>query len=84
MTREPIAYRGRRARSREPGFEVDFNGLVYYGHRSHIVEFLTQRGWRAETTSVKDLHVSNGFDYPGSGVAAAFADVTYASAVLAQ
>jgi methyltransferase (TIGR00027 family) len=71
-------------RMSELGFEVDLNALVYHGQRSHIVEYLTRRGWQVETTLVKDLHASNGFDYPDDDVAAAFGDVTYTTAVLAR
>jgi methyltransferase (TIGR00027 family) len=77
-------WRAHHERMRELGFEVDLNDLVYHGQRSHIVDYLTRRGWQAETTLVKELHASNGFDYPDDAVAAAFGDVTYTSAVLAR
>jgi methyltransferase (TIGR00027 family) len=68
-------------RMSELGFEIDFNDLVYHGHRSHILDYLTQRGWRTSSQTVKELHAANGFVYPGDDVAEAFADVTYSSAV---
>lgn len=64
------------------GFEIDFNDLVYHGERSHIVEHLGRRGWRTSSSTVAELHAANGFVYPDDDVAAAFADITYSSAVL--
>ena len=69
-------------RMSELGFEIDFNDLVYHGQRSHILDYLTQRGWRTSSQTVKELHAANGFVYPDDDFAEAFADVTYSSAVL--
>lgn len=77
-------WRAHHERMGELGFEVDLNDLVYHGQRSHTVDYLTERGWQATTRLVKELHADNGFTYPDDGVAAAFADVTYTSAVLAR
>jgi methyltransferase (TIGR00027 family) len=76
-------WRAHHDRMSELGFEVDFNDLVYHGPRSHIIEYLRQRGWRTSSQTVKELHAANGFVYPDDDVAEAFADVTYSSAVLA-
>jgi methyltransferase (TIGR00027 family) len=70
-------------RMSELGFEIDFNDLVYHGQRSHILDYLTRRGWQTSAHTVKELHAANGFTYPDDDVAEAFADVTYTSAVLA-
>lgn len=64
------------------GLEVDFNDLVYHGERSHIVDHLSERGWRTSSQTVQELHAANGFVYADDGVAQAFADVTYSSATL--
>ena len=48
----------------ELGFEVDFNDLVYHGQRSHIVDYLTQRGWQVSSHTVKELHGPTGFPIP--------------------
>lgn len=69
-------------RMSELGFFVDFNELVYHFERSHIIEYLTKRGWRVSARRVEQLHADNGFVYPDDEVAAAFADVTYLNAVL--
>ncbi len=77
-------WRAHHERMSELGFEIDFNDLVYHGQRSHIVEYLSQRGWQTSSQTVAELHASNGFVYPDDDVAAAFADVTYSSAVLTR
>ncbi len=77
-------WRAHHDRMSELGFEIDFNDLVYHGERSHIVEYLSQRGWQTSSITVKELHAANGFVYPDDDVAAAFADVTYSSAVLGR
>jgi methyltransferase (TIGR00027 family) len=75
-------WRAHHDRMSELGFEIDLNDLVYHGQRSHILDHLTQRGWRTSSQTVKELHAANGFVYPDDDVAQAFADVTYSSAVL--
>jgi methyltransferase (TIGR00027 family) len=75
-------WRAHHDRMSELGFEIDFNDLVYHGQRSHILDHLTQRGWRTSSRTVKELHAANGFVYPDDELAEAFADVTYSSAVL--
>jgi methyltransferase (TIGR00027 family) len=77
-------WRAHHDRMSELGFEIDFNDLVYHGQRSHILDYLTRRGWQTSTRTVERLHAANGFTYPDDDVAAAFADVTYTSAVLAR
>jgi len=77
-------WRAHHDRMSELGFEVDFNDLVYHGHRSHIIDYLKQRGWQVSPHTVAELHAANGFTYPDDDVAQAFADVTYSSAVLAR
>ncbi|ETZ34332.1 putative methyltransferase [Mycobacterium avium MAV_120809_2495] len=75
-------WRAHHDRMSELGFEVDFNDLVYHGERSHIVDHLSGRGWQVTSRTIAELHAANGFAYAADDVAAAFADVTYSSAVL--
>lgn len=77
-------WRAHHDRMSELGFEIDFNDLVYHGQRSHIVDHLDQRGWQTSSQTVAELHAANGFVYADDDVAAAFADVTYSSAVLGR
>jgi methyltransferase (TIGR00027 family) len=66
------------------GFDTNFSELVCQGERSHIIEYLTGRGWQVSPRTVGELHAANGFDYPDDQVAAVFANVTYLSAVLTR
>jgi methyltransferase (TIGR00027 family) len=75
------SWRGHHERMSGLGFELDFNDLVYHYERSHIIEYLTQRGWHVSHRAVAQLHAANGFVYPDGEVAAAFADTTYLNAV---
>jgi methyltransferase (TIGR00027 family) len=74
-------WRSHHERMSRLGFELDFNDLVYHFERSHIIEYLNQRGWQVSHRRVAEMHAANGFVYPDDEVAAAFADVTYLNAV---
>jgi methyltransferase (TIGR00027 family) len=74
-------WRSHHERMSELGFELDFNDLVYHFERSHIIEYLTQRGWQVSHRAVAEMHAANGFVYADDEVAAAFADITYLNAV---
>ena len=45
-------WRSHHERMSELGFEIDFNDLVYHFERSHIIEYLTQRGWQVSHRTV--------------------------------
>lgn len=75
-------WRAHHDRMSELGFELDLSDLVYHGQRSHIIDHLSERGWRTSSRTVKELHAANGFVYPDDDIAAAFSDVTYSSATL--
>ncbi|OBI42381.1 SAM-dependent methyltransferase [Mycobacterium colombiense] len=77
-------WRAHHDRMSELGFEIDFNDLVYHGRRSHIVDHLSRCGWQTDSQTIAELHAANGFVYADDDVAAAFADVTYSSAVLGR
>jgi methyltransferase (TIGR00027 family) len=74
-------WRSHHDRMSELGFELDFNDLVYHFERSHIIEYLIQRGWQVSHRTVAEMHAANGFVYADDEVAAAFADITYLNAV---
>jgi methyltransferase (TIGR00027 family) len=74
-------YRSHHDRLSELGFDIDFNELAYHFERSHIIEYLTQRGWQVSHRTVAEMHAANGFVYANDDVAQAFADVTYLNAV---
>jgi methyltransferase (TIGR00027 family) len=66
------------------GFDADFGQLASHGEGSHVIEYLTGRGWQAFHRTVKQLHAANGFDYPDDQVAGIFADVTYLDCLLGR
>jgi len=74
-------YRSHHDRLSELGFDIDFNELAYHFERSHIIEYLTQRGWQVSHRTVAEMHAANGFVYADDDVAQAFADMTYLNAV---
>jgi methyltransferase (TIGR00027 family) len=74
-------YRSHHDRLSELGFDIDFNELAYHFERSHIIEYLTQRGWQVSHRTVAEMHAANGFVYADDDVAQAFADITYLNAV---
>lgn len=74
-------WRAHHDRMAQRGFDIDFNDLVYHGDRNHIIGYLAGHGWEISSRTVAQLHTDNGFVYPDDDVAAAFADVTYLSAV---
>lgn len=74
-------WRSHHDRMSELGFDIDFNDLVYHGERGHIVDYLGRAGWQTTSQTVAELHEGNGFTYPDDDLAAAFADITYSSAI---
>ena len=74
-------WRSHHERMSELGFDLDFNDLVYHFERSHIIEYLTQRGWQVSHRTIAEMHAANGFVYADDEVAQAFADITYLNAV---
>jgi methyltransferase (TIGR00027 family) len=69
-------------RWRAEGVGINFNELVFHGQRSHVVEYLMTYGWQVSSRTTGQLHADNGFAYPDTDAARAFADQTYVSAVL--
>lgn len=48
-------------RWRAHGFDLDMAGLVYLGDRNEVVEYLADRGWRLQSSSIRELFADNGF-----------------------
>jgi methyltransferase (TIGR00027 family) len=69
-------------RWREAGFGIDFDELVFYGERNHVVAYLTEHGWHVSSRSIELLHGDNGFEYPADGAPRIFADQQYVTAIL--
>jgi methyltransferase (TIGR00027 family) len=68
---------------RRSGLDAELSDLVYSGHRSDVVEFLTARGWDMSSQSLEEAYAANGFEFPGNDMFAAFADARIVTGVLA-
>jgi methyltransferase (TIGR00027 family) len=69
-------------RMKQYGYDIELAELVYYGERSHVIEYLTSLGWRTSTQTMPEAYAANGFQFPDDEATAAFADLVYVSAVL--
>ena len=78
------AWRTEIEQDRQLGFDTDISKLVYPSERSHVVDYLTQRGWQVSSRTFKQLYSDNGFAYPDDELAPGFGDITYLSAALAR
>ncbi len=47
-------------RWRTHGFDLDMAGLVYFGDRNEAAPYLTDRGWRLDSSSIRELFAANG------------------------
>jgi O-methyltransferase involved in polyketide biosynthesis len=56
--------------------------LVYHGERSHVVEYLAEKGWQVSAKTVQEATEANGFEFPADYVDAAWSGLSYVSAVL--
>ena len=54
------------------GFDVNLSELFYFGERSHVVDYLTGRGWRAATRTRPELFAGYGRDFPDDEALAPF------------
>lgn len=63
--------------------EISINDLIYHGHRNHVPDYLSQRGWAVSGKTIVDLHRLHGLTYPAGELFDAFADVTYVDAEFA-
>ncbi|MDT5150971.1 MAG: hypothetical protein QOI01_2704 [Mycobacterium sp.] len=70
-------------RLKQLGSDIEMADLVYQGERSHVVEYLTERGWETSTLPMREGYALNGFEFPEDDeMSTIFADLSYVSAVL--
>jgi methyltransferase (TIGR00027 family) len=69
-------------RMKQLGSDIEMADLVYQGERSHVVEYLAERGWDVSVLTMREAYAVNGFDFPNDEMSAMFADLSYVSAVL--
>lgn len=84
--RDRIEKRGREVseRWRRLGLNLNWADLVYPGERNDVVDYLTERGWRATVRSTPELYADNGFEFPDQPSMVAFGDIRYVSATLSR
>jgi methyltransferase (TIGR00027 family) len=69
-------------RWRRLGFDLNAAELFYRGERSVVVDYLSTHGWRVTAYPVKELYAHHGFEFPKDDTMAAFAEMSYVSAIL--
>jgi methyltransferase (TIGR00027 family) len=74
--------RSQAERWRQEGFDLDLSELVYLGERSHVIDYLTARGWLSTARTNRELYAANGFTFPEDEAMAAFADASLFTATL--
>lgn len=76
------AWREHRAKMTALGAQVEIDDLIYHGERSHTIDYLSSAGWMVSGRSAAEVYADCGLQYGDDDLAAAFADMTYVSAVL--
>jgi methyltransferase (TIGR00027 family) len=70
-----------RERLKKLGLNIDFRDLVYYGERTHVIEYLESLGWQVSSQTLRDAYAANGFEFPDETMTP-FANLSYVTAVL--
>jgi len=65
---------------REQGLDIDMTGLVYSGERSHVPEYLREKGWQVTDSPRDELFVRYGLDIPEVTEEGPLGDIVYISA----
>ncbi len=69
-------------RMKKYGSNIEMGDLIYHGERSHVIEYLTERGWKVSAMTMRDAYADNGFEFPEEETIGFFANLSYVSAVL--
>src|SRR5947209_9340339 len=75
--------RERTAQLREHGLDIDMPSLVYAVERSHVIDYLRDKGWNVAGTARADLFVSNGRKVPTPDNDDPLGEIIYVSGTLA-
>ena len=70
------------ARAREHGLDLDMPSLIYAGERSHVMEYLAQKGWQITGVPRGELFVRNGLDVPALDDNDPLGEIVYVSGTL--
>ena len=76
------AARERSARMRERGLDLDMSGLVYAGPRSHVMDYLSESGWRVTGSPRSELFQRYGLHMPDNMEPGPLGEIVYVSATL--
>ncbi|AKK26283.1 class I SAM-dependent methyltransferase [Mycobacterium sp. EPa45] len=69
--------------ARDQGLDIDMGSLVYAGPRSHVMEYLTQKGWNVTGTPTGELFERHGLPArPERDPNDPFGEIVYVSATL--
>ncbi len=65
----------------DQGFDIDFTHLFYAGERSHVADYLRQRGWDVHTRNRRDVFSGYGRAWPDDGSAIPLQDSIAVTAI---
>jgi methyltransferase (TIGR00027 family) len=82
MTFDAEKAREMSAPMREHGLDIDMASLVYAGQRSHVMEYLRQKGWRVTGSPSDDLLAEYGLPAPTTPEDSPLGEIVYVSATL--
>jgi methyltransferase (TIGR00027 family) len=70
-----------RDRMKKYGSDIEMRDLIYHGERSHVIEYLTARGWDVTAKTMREAYAANGFEFPENETIGFFSNLSYVSAV---
>ncbi|BBZ65959.1 putative S-adenosyl-L-methionine-dependent methyltransferase [Mycolicibacterium insubricum] len=65
---------------REHGLDLDMTALIYPGQRSHVMDYLSEKGWQVTGVSRTELFTRHGLALPPAGEGDALGEIVYVSA----
>ena len=70
-----------RERMKKYGSDIEMGDLIYHGERSHVIEYLTVRGWDVKAKTMRESYAANGFEFPDNETIGFFSNLSYVAAV---
>ncbi len=67
---------------RQLGLDIDMGALVYAGQRSHVIEYLREKGWQAQGSPRDELFAVHGRNVPEGRETDPLGEIVYVSATL--
>ena len=69
-------------RFRDHGVDIDMPSLIYHGERTHVIDYLTSKGWQMSTTPRTELFAQNDIPLPDGGNEDPLGEIVYVSGTL--